>query len=235
MATHVKIDRKILNWEWYTDVNVAHLFIYLILRANWQDGNWKGNPVKRGQVIVGIKKLATSTGLSEMQIRTCILKLKKTNEITCKVTSKFTLITICKYDIYQTQKESDNTQDNTNVTHNSTDKQHTSNTQVTTNKNLVNNNKEEEKRVNGHSLENSNLFRKPVVPTKNQVWEAFSGIGGTKEMAKKFYDKYEGTGWFLNGSPIINFKSLVGGFIATWKKNDQSKNPDPTNVKIVLK
>ena len=80
MVGHIKIDRKILNWEWYSDPNVAHLFIYLILKANYKDGRWKGIIIKRGQVITGRLKASKDTGLSQMTIRTCLNKLKTTNE-----------------------------------------------------------------------------------------------------------------------------------------------------------
>lgn len=32
----VKLSRKMLNWEWYTDVNTKTLFIHCLLRANWK-------------------------------------------------------------------------------------------------------------------------------------------------------------------------------------------------------
>ena len=70
----------------------------------------------------------------------------------------------------------------------------------------------------------SNLFKQPVVPSKDEVWEFFKGAGGTKEMAKSFYEKYEATGWMLNGSPVVNFRALAGRFIANWLKNDSQRN-----------
>jgi len=85
------------------------------------------------------------------------------------------------------------------------------------------------------SIINSNFNRQPNVPTKQQVWETFKGSGGTKEMAKSFFDKHEGTGWFLNGSSITNFIPLANKFIDNWKRNEQSKNPKTENVKIKLK
>lgn len=98
---------------------------------------------------------------------------------------------------------------------------------------------EEEKPINGHSypdLSKSNLFRQPTIPTKTQVWEVFSRQGGTKEMAKTFYENNEGIGWFLKGSPITNFANLVPSFISNWNKFANKNNPvDSTNVKIKLK
>lgn len=83
---------------------------------------------------------------------------------------------------------------------------------------------------------NSNLNRQPVIPTKEEVWQCFKRGGGDKEMAKSFFEKHEGTGWFLNGSPITNFTSLANKFIDSWKRNEAKKNPpEDKNVKIVLK
>lgn len=96
--------------------------------------------------------------------------------------------------------------------------------------------KEKEKEEKKKDAPISNFNRQPVIPTKQEVWEAFSRSGGTKEMAKSFFDKHDGTGWFLNGSPITNFVSLANKFIETWKRNEAKNNPtDPSKVKINLK
>jgi len=76
--------------------------------------------------------------------------------------------------------------------------------------------------VNG-SL-NGNHNRQPVIPTKDEVWEVFSRGGGTKEMAKSFYEKHDGTGWFIGNSPITNFSSLANKFIDNWKRNETKNN-----------
>jgi hypothetical protein len=92
------------------------------------------------------------------------------------------------------------------------------------NSNNINNNKENE------NLKNSNLFRQPNIPTKEQVWEFFQGVKGTKEMAKAFYDKYDGLGWFLNNSPIVKWQSLANTFITNWNKiEEQRKNKNSYN------
>jgi hypothetical protein len=105
---------------------------------------------------------------------------------------------------------------------------------------LIDNNKINKEKEN-ENFKNSNLFRQPNIPNKNQVWEFFNGAGGTKEMAKNFYDKHESTGWFLNGSPIVKWQSIANNFITNWKKIEEQKKakafpqqPDPTKVKIKL-
>ena len=90
------------------------------------------------------------------------------------------------------------------------------------------------------TIADSNLFRKPNIPTKEQVWEVFQRNKATKEMAKSFYEKYESIGWITNSGAITNFVPLANKFISNWyiieeknKKNNQTF--DPTKVKIVLK
>lgn len=86
------------------------------------------------------------------------------------------------------------------------------------------------------NFKNSNLNRQPIIPTKIEVWEFFKGAGGDACMAKSFWEKHDGVGWFLNGSPITNFRPLGNKFIDSWKRNEKKDNPtDSKNVKISLK
>jgi uncharacterized protein YdaU (DUF1376 family) len=94
--------------------------------------------------------------------------------------------------------------------------------------------KESKQKENKIDISKSNLFRQPVVPSKDDVWEFFKSSGGTKEMAKSFYDKYEATGWMLNGSPVVNFRALAGRFIANWQQNDAKRNPPVQEQKQTL-
>lgn len=140
MAGYVQLDRKILKWEWYDDANTFRLFVHLLLTCNHKNAKWHGQNVLRGQVVTGRLKLAAVLGLSEMQIRTSLNKLKSTGEITMKTTSQNSIITICKYDTYQSNKNEDNQQDNQQNNQQITNEQPTSNQRVTTNNNDNNDN-----------------------------------------------------------------------------------------------
>lgn len=71
------------------------------------------------------------------------------------------------------------------------------------------------------NLAGSNLFRKPVIPTLAQVKEVFYKQGGNQDQALRFFAKHEATGWYLNGSPIVSWTSLVAGFLSNWKDYEQ--------------
>ena len=101
-GNYIKLSRGLLEWEWYTDINTTRLFIHMLLKANWKDGNFKGTTVPRGSFVSSIGKLSGETGLTEREIRTAISHLKKTGEVTSKTTNKFTVFTVVKYDLYQT-------------------------------------------------------------------------------------------------------------------------------------
>lgn len=104
----VKLDRGILNWEWYEDTYTARLFFHCILKANWKAGNWKGQPYERGQFITSLPSLAKELGCSERNIRTALKHLISTGEVTSKTTNRYRIITVCNYDKYQsTDRQTD--------------------------------------------------------------------------------------------------------------------------------
>jgi hypothetical protein len=101
MCGFITMHRQLLEWEWYKDTNTKILFIHCLLKANWEDKSWQGKDIKRGQFITSTNNLAKELNMSIKEIRTSISKLEKTNEIIKKGASKYTLLSVVKYDIYQ--------------------------------------------------------------------------------------------------------------------------------------
>lgn len=106
----IKINRKILEWEWWGNINVSRLFIWMLLKANWKDGKFQGLDIKRGSFVSSYPKMEAETGLTVNEIRTAILKLKSTGEITVKSQAKFSVFTIKNYDLYQDINSQNNSQ-----------------------------------------------------------------------------------------------------------------------------
>lgn len=129
----VKLHRKFLDWEWFQDSKMVHLFLHLLLIANHDEGKWKGKTVARGQLITGLFSLSKRTGISYQSLRTCLERLKSTGEITSETTNKFRIITIVNYDSYQ----QDDKKSTSKLTYNLTNNQQTTNNQSTTNKNNI--------------------------------------------------------------------------------------------------
>lgn len=97
----ILLHRKIIEWEWYGDINTCRLFIHMLLIANWKEGHFRGTTVPRGSFVSSLDKLSEETGLTKREIRTAISHLKTTGEVTVKTTNKFSVFTIKNYDLYQ--------------------------------------------------------------------------------------------------------------------------------------
>lgn len=101
----VKLDRKILNWEWWDDMNVFRLFVTILLMANWEDKSWHGREIKRGQLFTSISSLSKKSGLTVKQTRVALNKLIRTREVASERASNGTLLTVVNYDVYQSDKK----------------------------------------------------------------------------------------------------------------------------------
>ena len=188
MGNFIKIDRKILKWEWWNDTNTFRLFFYMLVSAYWKDGNYKGVEIKRGSFPSSISELSRETNLSAMEIRTALKHLQSTGEVTTnqqatnkqdntnltsnltsKKTNKFTVFTVVNYDLYQ----SDNKQDNTNLTSNLTENQQANNTQL--NKQVTGSILKEDKNIINKEINNNNIrsnsddLNKTEKPKKNKT------------------------------------------------------------------
>ncbi len=99
----ISLNRKILSWEWYTEIKTFKLFIHCLLRANWVDKNYRGIIIKRGQFLTSVAKLSVETGLTFREVRTALKHLIATNELTKQAYSQYSIITVNKYNEYQTE------------------------------------------------------------------------------------------------------------------------------------
>jgi len=130
MPWWIKLHSKILDRWWYSDINVRLVFFHLLLTVNYKEKEWRGIKVLPWQLICWSTSLAESIGISRQQLRLSLDKLKTTNEITIKTTSKYSIITVVKRSEYQSQE--------TKTTNKTTNKQPTNNQQTTTTKEYKN-------------------------------------------------------------------------------------------------
>ena len=96
------------------DINTCRLFIHMILKANWKDGNFRGTTVPRGSFVSSIRKLSEETGLTEREVRTGISHLKSTGEVTQESHNKFSVFTVNNYDKYQMSDTHNDNQESIN-------------------------------------------------------------------------------------------------------------------------
>ena len=175
------------------------MFLHLLITVNWTDKKWKGQEIKRGSIVSSYEKLATETGLSVMQVRTAIKKLRSTGEITSKSSNKNTVFIVNNYDLYQVG----NKQNNEPVT----SKEQTDNIQITTTK--------ESKEV---KKEKNNNIKRFTPPTYEQVSTYCKERNNTVD-AERFYDFYESKGWMVGKNKMKDWKAAV----RNWERSSKQE------------
>ncbi|WJM80526.1 DNA replication protein [Pectobacterium brasiliense] len=99
------LHRKIMDTPFYKDPEASHLWVHLLLRANYEPttvSTEMGDVLcKRGEFISGRNSLADETGLTSNRVQYLLKKYQKMGMISVKSNRKFSLITVIKYDEYQ--------------------------------------------------------------------------------------------------------------------------------------
>ena len=184
MEWFIKIHRKIVQWEWYDDVNTKVLFLHLLLTVNYKQGKWRWYVIEPWSIITSLPKLAKQCRLTMQKLRTSLKKLESTWEITCKSTSTFTCIILNNWATY-------NILDNRQIT----DEQHADNMRVTSIEEYKNNKKERildnrenekidftvNKKIEWEVNKNMNWEVNKKIEWKNMSWE----VNRKKEIKKE--------------------------------------------------
>lgn len=222
----VKIYRRMLNWDWYTDIPVKVLYLHCILRANWKPDEWRGIAIERGQFVTSLQSLALETGLTLQQIRTALSKLIDNRLITDFVIGKKRVITVLNYDSFQGEQQIINRERNRL----STETPQISNN---SNKNIKNikNNKNIDldldlDRETASPRDDYSLSRPSLEDIDNYAKARQSAVD-----PKRFFDYYNNQGWTIKGEPISNWRAVF----QSWEKKEKKKAADTKPIVILFK
>ena len=143
MNGYIKLHRKMLDWEWMDDAVTVQVYIYCLLRANYEVQQWHGILIQPGQFVTSLSNMASDLKLTKGQLRTALNHLKTTHSTTQSSTHHGTLITIEKWSEYQSAGEKVAHA----TTHQTTSTQHRDNIDIATDKEIeeYKNNKESER------------------------------------------------------------------------------------------
>lgn len=99
---YIELHREIIDWEWFNDVYVLKLFIFLILEANHKEVKYMGIKIPRGSLLTSVAKISQKSGLSVTSVKNSLKKLLSTGEIDETIKpNKYRIITINNYDKFQ--------------------------------------------------------------------------------------------------------------------------------------
>ena len=110
--SYIKLNRKILEWGWFTDHATLAVWLFFLISANISDREFLGIPVKRGELITSCQSVARACGLTENKVRTVLKHLIKTGEIEYKPMKKFVHIRVVNYNRYQNSQHDNQPEEN---------------------------------------------------------------------------------------------------------------------------
>lgn len=201
---YIKVDRKILEWEWYRNLNTCRLFFHFLLKANWKDGRFEGKDVPVGSFVSSISKLSEETGLTQREVRTAIDHLRSTGELTIKSYNKYSVFTVNNYSHYQDiDKQSDKQPPN---------KRHSNDKLTTTIEE-----KKEEKEGN-------------TVNIVGQIVEHLNAAAGTKYRTRSDSTKRAIHARLAEGYVISDFITVIDKKVTEWKGTEMEKYLRPQTL-----
>lgn len=211
LSTFIKLDRNITQWRWYQNANTFRVFIHCLISANVKDHPFEKIIIKRGEFATSYEKIALALDLSVQQVRTAIEHLRSTGELTGKKYSKYQVISIVNYELYQSNQQANNRQ--------ITGYQQSINSQLTVNQQQSKNDKKEKNDKNISSNEDIGQSRKRFVPPTLEEVKNYCDERQNCVDASSFIDYYSARGWELTkGRKVKDWKACV----RTWERNSYS-------------
>ncbi len=174
----VQISRKLLEWQWHDEPNMVVVWIYMLLSANYEQKQWHGMTIQRGQFVSTIGSICTQTGLSARNVRTCIQRLVDDGSIMTESTNKMTLFTILSYDEYQNDSKTQNDKPNSDTNNSNSDNYNNNNF---ANDRRTQNSRQANDEQNSEKTTNENLTKQ----TQNQEVTSATNSEATNERQER--------------------------------------------------
>ena len=208
----IKLPRSIQDWDWYGSPSTVILWIHILLNANYEDREWRGEIIERGSFITSVSSLAHETGLSIGDVRRSLERLTKSKQIVKQGTNKWTKITVCNYDSYQGfdggVNQTNDTQPDEQTTSEPTTIEEDKNTRIEIKKDA--------------DASKEKTYKRFVKPTVEQV-QAYCAENNYPVNAADFVDFYESKGWVVGKSPMKDWKAAV----RTWLRKQREEGGHP--------
>lgn len=206
---YVKLWRKIHDTGFFKNHSVLALMVWALTKATYKPYSTLVSGVvvnlEPGQFVFTRRNAAEDLGLSQRQVRTAFSVLHKSQFMTSQATSRFTVITITNWDIYQNTEDANDQPIDQQTTSPASGRRPTDD-QQTTHPQEVKKGKKEKK-------------KEGFVPPSLEEVTAYCLERGNGIDPEYFIAKNETIGW-VTGKPPKPVQSWKG-LIITWEKNEQ--------------
>ena len=105
----IKVFRKMKEWTWFNDRYTLHLFMYLLLSVNREDGECNGIKVNAGSLATNVLQLADILDMSRNYVKRSIRNLIETGELEVemnKANARWSIFTVKNWKKYQSDGHS---------------------------------------------------------------------------------------------------------------------------------
>lgn len=198
--------RSLLDDPQFKDPDALALWVRLLLRANYEDKAVKVNNqtihLKRGQFIAGRQSLSASSGVQESKVERLLKRWVNEQQIEQQTFNKFRVISITKYDEYQSSEQQSDEKVNTD-----------------------NNTNKLNKELKSFSKPNLGELGEYFCMAGMSIIES-------KAEAKKFIDHYESIGWVVGKAkaPMVKWKSSASGWYSRKKKYENTRQNESNAI-----
>jgi hypothetical protein len=97
----LKLHRRAIDSQVFSDPHLWHLFCWCLLRTNWKDGWFQGVKVPAGSFATGRDAAGESLGMSGSSWYRGIKKLEEMGVIAVQPNNRFTVISVVKWSFFQ--------------------------------------------------------------------------------------------------------------------------------------
>ena len=103
----IKLYRGLLNSAVFGNERLLKVWIWCLLKARWQSTEQLVGrqfvSLQPGQFVFGRRKAAIELDMPESSVRDYMKLLESMGNITIRSTNKYSVVTVCQWDIYQSQ------------------------------------------------------------------------------------------------------------------------------------
>ena len=113
----VRLHRKLIESQVFTDPGVLKVWIWCLFRANWKPTYWQDEQLQAGDFVCGTHAAAEELGSTPAKFRRAMKKLQDWGLITRKATNKYTVVSVINWRTYQydhTSRQQTNDKQTTN-------------------------------------------------------------------------------------------------------------------------
>ena len=197
--SYIKLHHRMLKWGWIDSPETLALWVHILLRANYKPTEWHGEMYEEGTFPTSIEKLSIESGLSVRTVRTCLERLKKSNEIRVESTNKGTKICVVKWADYQCSYEDTDKPVDTPRDKQMTIIRQADDKQTTTIKEYKN------------TRNTRNIYYRPTIEeVESYCRERNKGVD-----PQRWFNYYQANGWKVGKNPMKDWRACV----RTWERN----------------